>query len=59
MVMRAADYFIVGCDNLLCCALTAGVSAGSYYHGMPFFCVAAQPGLYQTPLRTQLSRGAI
>ena len=42
----AADYVVVGCDNLLLCALAAGVTAGTYFHACPFSASPSMTGLY-------------
>ena len=45
------------CDNLLRCALAAGVPAGSCHQGKPLLCIAAQLGSLR-PMLTLLDNGA-
>jgi len=53
----ANDYAMSNCNNLLRCALAAGVSARSYSQGTSLLCIAAQHGFHR-PLLTLLAAGA-
>lgn len=48
---------VCNCDNLLRCALEAGVSAGSYFQQVPLLCIAALGGSLR-PLLRLLAAGA-